>query len=323
MGGFAETVRGPVPVDRLGTTLMHEHIFVLNDEYRRSVPETWDEERKVDEAVARLDALAARGVSTLVDLTVIGLGRDVARIARIGERTPLNIVVATGIYTLGDIPEFFRYHGPGTLLGGPEGMVDLFVRDITRGIGDTGVKAAVLKCAIEGELTPAVERVMRATAQAHLRTGAPITVHTSGYAGTGLIAQKVLGDEGVDLGAVVIGHAGDSNDLDYLRRLADNGSYLGMDRFGLDVLQPEDQRVATIAALAAEGLAERMVLSHDASCHNDWFPAAATSAFAPNWTYTHLFDQVIPALRRAGVTEPQITTMLVENPRRYFERRSG
>jgi phosphotriesterase-related protein len=145
-------------------------------------------------------------------------------------------------------------------------------------------------------------------------------VHTSGQAQTGLVAQEVLRSEGVDLSAVVIGHAGDSNDLDYLRRLAGNGSYLGMDRFGLDVLQPENQRVATIAALAAEGLAERMVLSHDASCHNDWFPVP-TSAFAPNWTHTHLFEQVIPALRKAGVTEPQITTMMVDNPRRYFSLR--
>lgn len=313
-----QTVRGPVSVGDLGTVLMHEHVFVVSEELRQSLPETWDEQERVDDAVARLKALAAAGVSTLVDCTVIGLGRDVARVARVNEQVDLNIVAATGIYTLADIPDFFRYHGPGTVLGGPEGMTELFVRELTEGIADTGIRAAFLKCAVENELTPGVERVMRAVAQAHLRTGAPITVHTSAVARTGLDAQRVLREEGVDLGAVVIGHSGDTADLDYLRELVDNGSYVGLDRFGLDILLPEDERVATVAALAREGLAERMVLSHDASCHVDWFPPGVREQIAPNWHHTHLHDQVLPALRAAGVTEAQLTTMLVDNPRRYF-----
>jgi phosphotriesterase-related protein len=135
---------------------------------------------------------------------------------------------------------------------------------------------------------------------------------------TGLVAQDVFRSEGVDLGAVVIGHSGDTADLDYLHQLIDNGSYVGMDRFGLDVLLPEDQRVATVATLAREGFAERMVLSHDASCHIDWFPPGVREQIAPNWHHTHLHDEVLPALRAAGVTEAQLTTMLVDNPRRYF-----
>ena len=312
------TVRGPLSVDALGTVLMHEHVFVLSEELRQSIPENWDEQQRVDDAVARLTALTETGVSTIVDPTVIGLGRDVRRVAAVNQRVDLNILVATGLYTLADVPYYFRYHGPGTLLGGAESMTELFVREITEGIAGTGIKAAFLKCAIEDELTPGVERVMRAVAQAHLSTGAPITVHTSGQARTGLTAQEVLRSEGVDLGAVVIAHSGDSADLDYLRRLIDNGSYIGMDRFGLDILLPADQRVATVAALARQGLADRMVLSHDASCHIDWFPPGVREQIAPNWHYTHLRDQVLPALLRAGVTQAQLSTMLVENPRRYF-----
>ncbi|MFJ5264792.1 phosphotriesterase [Streptomyces sp. NPDC088387] len=318
-----QTVRGPVAVDDLGSVLMHEHVFVLNEEIRQSLPETWDEQERISDAVSRLKALAATGITTIVDCTVIGLGRNIARVARVNDQVDLNIVAATGIYTVSDIPDFYRYHGPGTLLGGAESMTDLFARELTQGIADTGVRAAFLKCAIEEELTPGVERVMRAVAQAHLRTGAPITVHTSARAGTGLVAQDVLRSEGVDLGAVVIGHSGDTADLDYLHRLVDNGSYVGMDRFGLDVLLPGDERVATVAALAREGLAERMVLSHDASCHLDWFPPGVREQIAPNWHYTHLHDEVIPALREAGVTEAQLTTMLVDNPRRYFTPAKG
>ena len=180
-----ETVRGPVGADELKTVLMHEHVFVLDSEMQRNYPELWDEEKVVTEAVEKLNALAAAGVSTIVDPTVVGLGRDVARVARVNAMVGLNIVVATGLYTLADVPLMFRYQGPGTLLGGPEPMVPMFVKDITEGIADTGVRAGVLKCAIEESLTPGVERVMRAVAEAHLATGAPIIVHTSAAHRTG------------------------------------------------------------------------------------------------------------------------------------------
>lgn len=313
-----ETVRGPVSVDELGTVLMHEHVFVLNEEIRLNYPELWDEERQVAAAITRLRALADRGVRTIVDPTVIGLGRNVERVARINAAVDINIVPATGLYTYNDVPFFFRLHGPGAMLGGDDLMVDLFVKDITEGMAGTTIKAAFLKCAIEEELTPGVERVLKAVAEAHKRTGVPITVHTSAPHRTGLVAQEVLRDEGVDLGQVVVGHSGDSDDLDYLRRLIDNGSYVGMDRFGLDFLLAGDQRIATVVKLAAEGFADRMVLAQDASCHIDWLPAGVREQVAPNWHYNHIHDDVLPALLEAGVTEEQITTMLVDNPRRYF-----
>src|SRR3954453_16652357 len=104
-----QTVRGPVPVDELGTLLMHEHVFVLDEEYRRNHPETWDEEAAVADAVLRLRALVERGVTTIVDPTVIGLGRDVERVARVNALVDLNIVPATGLYTLRDVPMHLHY----------------------------------------------------------------------------------------------------------------------------------------------------------------------------------------------------------------------
>jgi phosphotriesterase-related protein len=321
--GQVETVRGPVEAGGLGTVLMHEHVFVLNEEMRRNYPDWWDEEQSIADAVTRLTKLKDRGVRTIVDPTVVGLGRDIARIARVNEQVDINIVAATGLYTLGDIPPFLLFQGPGTLLGGEELLVDLFVRDITTGIAGTGIRAAFLKCAIEAELTPGVERVMKAVAETHERTGVSITVHTSAAHRTGLVTQEVLRREGVDLERVVLGHSGDTADLDYLHELIDNGSYVGMDRFGLDFLLPGDERVATVAALAAKGLADRVVLSHDASCHIDWFPAGFKEQAAPDWNYTHIVDDVLPALRKAGVTEEQLTTMLVDNPRRILEQEAS
>lgn len=318
-----QTVRGPVDTGALGKVLMHEHVFVIGTEIRENYanyPNAWDEDERVTDAVTKLTELRFRGIDTIVDPTVIGLGRYLPRIQKINEQVDINIVVATGVYTYNDVPFQFHYTGPGLLFDVVEPMVELFVNDIRDGIGGTGVKAAFLKCAIEEPgLTPGVERVMRAVGQAQVETGAPVTVHTSAHTQSGLVAQKVLSQEGVDLSKVVIGHSGDSTDLDYLCALADAGSLLGMDRFGLDVLLPFEQRVNTVAELARRGYAEKMVLAHDASCFIDWFDADAKVQAVPNWNYTHISDDVIPALLKLGVTEEQITTMLTDNPRRYFE----
>jgi phosphotriesterase-related protein len=320
-----QTVRGPVEPSQLGPTLMHEHIFVLSAEILQNYPETWgDEERRVAEAVARMNELASSGVRTVVDLTVIGLGRYIPRIQRIASQTGINIIVATGIYTYNDIPFYFHFQGPGTALGGPELMVDMFVRDIERGIADTGVRAGILKCATDTPgMTKGVERVLRAVAQAHRQTGIPISTHTHAVSKRGLEQQKIFREEGVDLTRVVIGHSGDTTDLDYLQELIASGSYLGMDRFGIDTILPFEQRVDTVAAMCERGHAGKMVLSHDAACFNDWLPERALPAVLPNWHYMHIHNDVIPALKKRGVTDEQIHTMMVENPRAIFEKQGA
>jgi len=316
-----ETVRGQVGTSCLGVTLMHEHIFVLDTEISANYPEDWgDEEARISGAIDRLNELKARGVDTIVDLTVIGLGRYIPRIQKIASQTDLQIIVATGIYTYCDLPHYFQYRGPGTVLGGPELIADMFVRDIQQGIADTDVRAGILKCATDAPgLTPGVERILRATAQAHLRTGVPISTHTHARRRVGLDQQRIFREEGVDLSRVVIGHSGDTTDLGYLEELIANGSYLGMDRFGIDTILSFEDRVKTVARMCERGHAGRMVLSHDAACFNHWLPERPLPAMLPRWHYLHIHNDVIPALRREGVTEDQLHTMLVENPRRIFE----
>jgi len=317
---LVETVRGPLETSQLGVTLMHEHIFVLSPEVQQNYPGTWNEDERVADAVAQLDALKARGVDTLVDVTVLGLGRDIPRIRRIAAQTTLQIVVATGLYIYNDLPLYFHLRGPGTPFGGPEVMVDMFVRDITEGIAGTGVKAAILKCTTEADgLTPGTDRLLRAIARAHRHTGVPITTHTHPATFRGRDQQRVFSEEGVNLTRVVIGHSGDSSDRDYLRELMDNGSTIGMDRFGIDFPVPLEERVNTVAQLCAAGYADRIILSHDYSCYLDLFDDDVRTAHFPNWSYTHIFDHVLPALEKRGVTEDQIHQMFVTNPRRIFE----
>ena len=268
------TARGAIDAAELGVTLMHEHVFIMTTEIIENYPEGWgDGAKREADAIVRLNELKSRGVDTIVDLTVIGLGRYIPRIARIAAATELNIVVATGLYTYNDVPMHFHYLGPGAPLGGPEIMTEMFVRDIEHGIADTGVKAAILKCATdEPGVTPGVERVLRAVAAAHRQTGVPISTHTHAASRRGLEQQRIFAEEGVDLSRVVIGHSGDTTDIAYLEELIAAGSYIGMDRFGVDVYLSTEERVKTVATMCERGHADRMVLSHDASCYFDALP---------------------------------------------------
>jgi phosphotriesterase-related protein len=232
-------------------------------------------------------------------------------------------VVATGCYTYRDVPFFFHHRTPAVraALGmeQPEPMVDMFVGDIADGIAGTGVRAGMLKCAIDTHgLTSGVERVLRAVARTHLVTGCPITVHTHPQTRQGLEVARVMEEEGVDPGRVVLGHSGDSADLDHLSALAEAGFWLGMDRFGINVEMTYEQRADIVVEMCRRGFADRMVLSHDAACYIDWIEPGALSLL-PQWHYLHIETEVLPYLRDQGVSEDQITTMLVDNPRRIFE----
>jgi phosphotriesterase-related protein len=316
---LVNTVRGPIDGRDLGMTLMHEHVFVLSPEIAKTSAE-WDEEGVQATAVQRLRELKDHGIDTIVDLTVIGLGRFIPRIMSVADQVPdINIIAATGIYTYNEVPMYFHFRGPGTIFGGPEPMTEMFAREIADGIGDTGVRAGILKCATDtAGLTPGVERVLRAVARAHRQTGTPITTHTpTPPQPWGLEQQRIFAEEGVDLTQVVIGHSGGTLDSAYHEAIIANGSYLGMDHFGIGTYSIAE-RVESVKTLCDRGHADRIVLSHDAMCHVDWFPPAVAAAWK-DWRWTHIPDDVLPEMRRAGIAEDDITAMMVDNPRRILE----
>ena len=320
-GSTVETARGPIAASELGRTLVHEHVFLMDMEYTTNYRPDFFTPETIAKAAARLNALIEVGIDTIIDLTVLGLGRHIPSLLAVAQQTPINIVLSTGLYTFDALPGPFQYHGPGLILDRPEPMVDLFVRDIAEGMGGTAIKAGMLKCAIDKPgLTPGVERAMRAVAQAGQQTGTPITVHTAPLQHTGLEVQRVLAEEGADLARVVIGHCGDTTDIDYLMRLADRGSLLGMDRFGLDFTITTQARVDTIAAMVKRGYASQLTLSHDCCIGwSDYFPDMADYARAmPNHHLRHIHDDVLPMLRQAGVGEADIEAMFVANPQRLF-----
>lgn len=321
--GQVETILGPVEANELGQTLMHEHVFVRSPEIEENWPTGWDEDLQKAAAIDRLRELADAGIGTIVDLTVPGLGRKVELVRQIAEQVDLHIVVATGYYTYNELPHYFDYR-KAKMRGGTDILDEFFLGDIQSGIAASGVHPGILKCATdEPGLTPAVERVLRSVARVHRRTGLPISTHTHAPSKRGLDQQRVFSEEGVDLSRVVIGHSGDTTDLEYLEELLRAGSTLGMDRFGVDAYLPTAARVSTVASLCERGWASQLVLSHDASCNIDWFDLEMIRAAQPNWHFMHIVNDVIPALKEHGVSDEQITTMMVDNPRRMLDHAGG
>jgi phosphotriesterase-related protein len=303
---------GPIDTSALGFTLMHEHVHVLTEGLNANFPHLWDRDARIKQAAAALSEAKAHGVTTMVDLTVLGLGRDVSLVREAAQQSGMQIVTATGLYTYDEVPRYFATRSI-------DHMADAFVHDIEVGTQGTEIKAAILKCATdENGVTAGVEKVLRGVARAHRRTGVPISTHTHAASEQGLNQQRIFAEEGVDLRRTVIGHSGDTEDIVYLEKLLAAGSYIGMDRFGLHQFLPTDRRVATIVKLCERGHADRIVLSHDTMCYIDWFPEEMRAAL-PDFNYLHIPDRVIPALRAAGVSGEQIQTMTIENPRLIFE----
>jgi phosphotriesterase-related protein len=314
---MVETVRGAVDAGALGVTLPHEHIFIMRPEALQNFGHVWssapywDEEVRVADAIEKLSVARAGGVETIVDPTVLGLGRNIPRIQRVNAAVDMNIVVATGIYAFLELTDFLATRSDDVITG-------IFVRELREGIDDTGVKAAFLKCAVEHHgIIGDVPRILGCIADAAVETGAPVMVHTNASAQTGLPALAFLTARGVDPARIVIAHAGDSNDLDYLRAIADQGAFLGCDRYGIEHFNPTPDRIRTLLALIAEGYADRIHLSHDGACFYDFM--AHNPFFADEHPdLLRISKSLLPALRDGGVTEDQIAQMMVENPRRFL-----
>lgn len=304
-------VLGPLATEDLGFTLMHEHVLIANWSMRQGFPDYIDIPRFIDEAVEELRTVREHGVRTIVDLTPINLGRDIHVIHAVAAGSGVQILAATGYYFTEE--PWMEWWTHDKLLG-------YLRRDIEEGIQGTSIRAAIIKCATDRlGVTDLNRKLLEVAARAHRQTGVPISTHSSSFHQNGLQQQDVFEAEGVDLRRVVIGHCGDTEDLEYLEKILRRGSIIGMDRFGVDMLLPTAERVRTIVALCQRGWAAQIVLSHDAACHIDWFEKAMLRATAPKWNFLHIPDDVIPALRAGGVTEEQIRQMTIDNPRRIFE----
>lgn len=313
-----QTVQGPVPAEELGVTLVHEHVRFRDEAVSFEWPDRYDPDEEIGAALEAVRAAAERGVRTLCDPTAMFGGRDVRFMQRVSQETGVHIVACTGIYTYDFLPHYFENRSV-------DQMAEHFVADIERGIQGTDIKAGFLKCAADVHgVTENVEKVHRAVARASVQTGTPIMAHSRPASDTGPRQIEIFREEGVDLARVQIAHTGDSDDLDYVQGILDAGVFVGMDRYGLEMYLPMDRRNATLAEVLRRGHAEQVHLSQDYCATIDWFPPEAADAFMQqglirNWSMTLVFEEVVPAMREAGVLDDEgERTVFVDNPRRWL-----
>lgn len=312
------TVTGTCTPDDLGITLMHEHLLIgwPGWEADTAVPRPQRKEL-VKVCVDKLEELKTLGLRSLVDPCPIDLGRDVELAAEVSQATGVNIVCATGLYKedQGGAP-YFKFRGQFSDVVAE--MTEIFVRELTVGIGDTGIKAGVIKVATGAHAISAYEEnVIRAAARAARATGAPIMTHTDEGA-LGREQLTILASEGVDPKRVIIGHCCGGTDLRRHIDMLDTGCSLGFDRFGIEIIHPDKLRLAALIGLLGVGYEKQLILSHDTVWCWRGRPLPIAGEIMPNWNPTHVFRNIVPRLRDAGVTQAKIDTMLVDNPRRFF-----
>jgi phosphotriesterase-related protein len=317
------TVTGTIGVDELGRTLAHEHLLIGYPGWEAdTIRKGPDRAEAMARCLDRVAEMKAHGVRSMIDPCPNDLGRDVEFMADVAARTGLQIICATGLYKEdeGGAP-YWKFRA--RFGGSAESIAELFIRELTDGIGATGVKAGIIKVATGAHGISDYERVLlRAAAIASVETGAPITTHTD-EGRFGDQQQTILVESGVPAHRIIIGHSCGSADHGYHMQILERGSYLGFDRFGIVVLQDDEVRIRSLLALLAKGRSSQIVISHDSVwCwrgepipdENDPNLAALLSI----WTPTHFFERIVPKLKAGGATDAQLTQMLEENPRRFF-----
>ena len=276
-------------------------------------PHLYDEEEEFQLAKDQVLGAKSYGIQTIFDPTVMGLDRDVLLMKRISKETGVQIIAATGIYTFNELPTRFSVNSVDFL-------ADQFIRDAEVGIQQTTIKAGFLKCATDVQgVTPGVEKVLRAVARAHLQTGLPIMTHSHPATETGLRQIEIFEEEQVDLSKVLIGHGGDTDNLNYIERVLSYGVFIGMDRYGISKVLPTEKRNNTVKTLIDKGYVDRMFLSQDYCCTTDMYkPTQLQKKASPDWSMTYLMHTVLPMLQQQGVSEEQISQMMIDNVRLWY-----
>jgi len=322
--GVVQTVLGPISGDRMGFTAPHEHVLASSTDFMRLWPEyLGGRSRFTNSAIERMKAAKAAGIDTIVDCTTADLGRDVRLLQEVSRRSGVQIVATTG-HWLTPTPSFEARTA--------EELSDFFTLEIERGIEDTGVKPGVIKAAHQGDgMTPFQEKVFKAAARASKRTGVPVTTHSDARHRGGEQQAAIFEQEGLDPRMVCIGHSDESADFDYLAGLARRGYTLGIDHLfyglssmggGTNGIPIWQDRAAMVKKLIDAGLNDRIFLA------NDWMfgitiaAAGTMDVLNERNPFGNLFNvrNTIPELRQIGVTDEQIRTITVMNPRTFFAR---
>ena len=304
--GQVQTVLGAVAPGDLGFTLPHEHTkcSLWWIENRWDYWELIGDEPRMNEELAAFKAL---GGGTLVDVTPIGIGRDLVRLARLSQATGLHIVAGAGWYRQAYYPAEARIDRRSI-----DDLADEIVQEFVEGpvrpgiIGEIGTD--------KPWVTAQEERVFRAAARAALRTGASVTTHAV-QSDVGLAQLAILEDEGLDPARIVIGHCDSHPRIEHWREIVRRGAHVEADFLGMSFTPleraGEPKVVELISTLLNEGFEKQILLSQDV-CHD-----SQLASYGGNG-YTYLQKSFLPRLVAAGVNAATIKTITVENPARLL-----
>jgi phosphotriesterase-related protein len=331
----AHGVWGPIPGTELGITLVHEHVlFDVSDYWQRpseatrmrlaEAPvtiETLGDVRfdpfllrdnlthgDVDLAVEELGAFAARGGATVVDATNVSMGRDPRALRAIARRTGLGIVMGSGYYTEISLDDAFRCRTV-------DDIADELVRDVTIGVGDSGIRAGLIgEIGTSSPITPSELVSVRAAARAQALTGAPLMVHLDGWAREGHAVLDVIEGEGADPRRVILCHMNPScDDPSYQTSLAERGAFIEYDMMGMTYVYPvgracpDDERAMRgVRRLMEAGYGHRVLISQDV------FLKSMLRRYG-GLGYTHVLDSLLPIAEAVGVGGAEVMQILTSN----------
>jgi phosphotriesterase-related protein len=320
---WVNTVTGRARPEEFGKTLVHEHLLVgypgwqmdaLAPRFRRA--------DALSRGVERMHELRGFGVATFLDPCPMDLGRDVEFMAEVADRSGMRIICTTGAYKQN---EGLTYTFGALAV---EEIEAIYVKELTEGIGESGIRAGLVKVATGApEISDYEKKLLVAGGRAAAAVGCPVLTHTD-HASLGLEQIAILTAQGVPAHRILVGHSDGRSDHAYHRSLADEGAYVGFDRFGIEVFISDEKRIESVCQMIDAGYARSVCLSHDATCAS-WLgrpvfngrivmTPEAIAAAMPLWEATHLFKRILPRLRDRGVTDADLQTIFVDNPRRYF-----
>jgi phosphotriesterase-related protein len=348
-GGQIGTVLGLVEASEAGITLMHEHLFIdlsvwfeeptspeeaafidepvqlsLLGRLRRSPFSTTRHNLCLDEVelvLAESLAFQRAGGRTIVDVTPWGLGRDPVSLQRLASESGLNVVMGCGYYVEPAHPVELDQMDADAIAG-------RLIAEVTEGAGETGIRAGIIgeigtsgidreTGVKQGNVTPGEAKVLRGAARASLATGAAVTVHLDPRGQGAFDVLDVCREEKLPLDRLILGHLDHVPDADYHRRVADSGAWVEYDNFGREYYwdpagvywNNDHWRVRMLAELVRAGHVHQLLVSQDVALKMD------LRAYG-GYGYDHILVDIVPALRREGVTQAEIETILVDNPRR-------
>jgi predicted metal-dependent phosphotriesterase family hydrolase len=300
-----ETVRGPIPPEKFGIALPHEHVMVDFIGADKTGPHRWNAEEVYEVMLPYLQAARKQGISGFVDCTPAYLGRDVRILRRLSETTGLHILTNTGLYKEPYLP-------PYAFTESVEQLAERWIRESREGIDGTGIRPGFIKIAIQPGPLPLIQKkIVRTAARTALHTGLSIACH-SGHGPATMETLDLLQKEGFPLTRFIFVHADAEPDRKYHLEAARAGAWVEYDAIGW---RPITEHLKLITQFLADGFAARLLLSHDAG----WYHVGEERGgnIKP---FTTLLGELIPALEKEGLTPDQRKQLLIKNPQAAFTR---